>query len=127
MKKILFSLVLFSLILINTKSVNAMTYEEALSSPKPMALLIYASWADDLLPVQQAYNGMMQQYGEQYNFVPLDIASNDAKAFNKTYHIYPNLPYVLLFKDHGKISRYLQKNCILDNACFSERLKMFIN
>ena len=113
--------------LISAKSVSAMTYEEALSAPKPIALLVYASWADDLAAVQQAYNSMIKQYGEQYNFVPLDIASNDAKVFNKTYHIYPNLPYVLLFKDRGKISRYLQKNCILDQACFSERLKMFLN
>ena len=127
MKKFIVSLFLLSLVLISTKTANAMSYEEALSSSKPIALLIYASWADDLAPVQQAYNSMLQQYGEQYNFVPLDIASRDTKAFNKTYHIYPNLPYVLLFKDRGKVSRYLQKNCILDQACFSERLKMFLN
>ena len=49
------------------------------------------------------------------------------KEFNKKFHIYPNLPYVLLFKDGGRVSRYLQQTCILDDACFSERLNMFTN
>lgn len=125
MKKIFISLLL--LLTVSTGIVKALTYEQALSDSKPMALLIYATWADNLANVNSVFNSMEQNYSDKYNFVKLDIASNDAKAFNKRYHIYPNLPYVLLFKDGGKVSRYLQGNCITDSACFSEKLKMFAN
>ena len=125
MKKLFISLLL--LLTVSTGIVKALTYEQALSDSKPMALLIYANWADNLANVNSVFNNMEQNYSDKYNFVKLDIASNDAKAFNKRYHIYPNLPYVLLFKDGGKVSRYLQYNCIIDSACFSEKLNMFAN
>ena len=125
MKKIFISLLL--LLTVSTGIVKALTYEQALSDSKPMALLIYATWADNLANVNSVFNNMEQNYSDKYNFVKLDIASNDAKAFNKRYHIYPNLPYVLLFRDGGKVSRYLQNNCITDSACFSEKLNMFTN
>ncbi len=125
MKKLFISLLL--LLTVSTGIVKALTYEQALSDSKPMALLIYANWADNLANVNSVFNNMEQNYSDKYNFVKLDIASNDAKVFNKRYHIYPNLPYVLLFKDGGKVSRYLQYNCIIDSACFSEKLNMFAN
>lgn len=121
-KKLLFLLVSA---LVFAGSANAMKYEESLSSSKPSAMLIYADWADGLAPVMQNFTAMEQQYGDRYNFVRLNIASSDTKAFNQKYHIYPNLPYVLLFRDGGKVSRYLQKNCINDTACFTERLDFF--
>ena len=71
--------------------------------------------------------GRIDAVSPAYNFVYLDIASEDTKLFNQKYHIYPNLPYVLLFKDRGRISRYLQKNCINDEACFTEKLNFFAN
>lgn len=126
MKKIfLFSLMILTFFTVNRA--NSITYEEALNQSKPMAIMIYADWADNLPETQQIFDAMSALYGKQYNFIKLNIASSDTKAFNKTYHIYPNLPYVLLFKDRGKISRYLQKNCILDKACFASKLDVFKN
>ncbi len=127
MKKVFVSLFLVLLIVLSSNVVKAMTYEEALNDSKLMSVLIYADWADNMGPVNQVFNEMSQNYSDKYNFVRLNIASSDAKLFNKRYHIYPNLPYVLLFKEGGKVSRYLQNSCVTDSACFSEKLKMFAN
>ena len=108
-----------------SNSANALTYEQAMSQSKPVAILVYASWADDINTIIPAFNTMAQNYGDSYNFVLMDIADKSTKAFNNKYHIYPNLPYFLLFKDGGKISRYLKKDCILDSSCFAERLDFF--
>ncbi len=127
MKKFLSFLFLLTVILFSANQANSMSYEEASNDSKPMALLIYASWADDIDKVKQTFDTLAQRYDKKYNFVTLDIASSDTKVFNKKYHIYPNLPYVLLFKDRGKISRYLQKDCAIDNSCFAQKLDMFSN
>lgn len=126
MKKLLLTLTLL-IALISLQKAQAITYEEAINLQKPMAILVYADWADDIDKVKSAFSSIEKNYSESYNFVYLNIANQDAKAFNKKFHIYPNLPYVLLFKDKGKISRYIQKSCVNDSACFSERLNFFLN
>ena len=127
MKKKLAILFLFVVFCFSLNKANAMKFEEALTQSKPVAVLIYAPWADNINEVMQSYDNMEKSYGNRFNFTKINIATEDAKAFNKTYHIYPNLPYVLFFKDRGKITRYLRKDCILDKACFSERLDFFLN
>lgn len=108
--------------------VNAMSFEEAYaqSTSKPMLVLIYADWADQYLSYVQAFDALQTQFAENYNFVTLNIASPDTKAFNARYHIYPNLPYILMFRDGGKVSRYIPKNCVLDENCVVPKLKSFI-
>ena len=125
MKKLLSSiLLLFSFILTVSVS-NAASYEQALSSSKPAAILIYADWADNVQSVLQSFNNMGQQYADKYNFVPLNICKPEAKSFNKIYHIYPNIPYVLLFREGGKISRFLKQDCVTNESCFKEKLDVF--
>lgn len=127
MKKVLTFLFLLTVILVNTSKANAISYEEASKDSKPMALLVYASWANDVDKAKQTFSTLAQTYSNKYNFVALDIASSDTKLFNEKFHIYPNLPYVLLFKDKGKVSRYLQKDCAIDSSCFTQKLDMFAN
>lgn len=127
MKKVITILSLLIVFTACAIKANSMSFEEAMSQQKPMAVLIYADWADDAQTVVSAYDRMGETLSGKYNFTKINIATGEAKGFNKTYHIYPNLPYVLLFKDKGKISRYLKKDCILDNACFKERLDFFVN
>lgn len=105
----------------------ATSYSEGISQSKPMALLIYASWADDLSAANTNFALMSQEFSQKYNFVKLDIASDEAKVFNKTFSIYPNLPYVMLYKNNGRFSRYLQKSCVLDKTCFQEKMEFFSN
>ena len=126
MKKILLLMVSIFTFTLTTQVSNATTYTEGIKDSKPMALLIYADWADNASDMIGQFKIQEAKYGKLYNFVLLNIASADTREFNKKYHIYPNLPYVLLYKDGGKISRYIQQNCVLDNACFAEKLDFFI-
>lgn len=125
MKKVLLSLFVLICMLVSVRNVQAISFSEGIKDSKPMALLIYANWAEDISDVMAKFKVQEAKYSNTYNFVLLNIASEDTKEFNKKYHIYPNLPYVLLYKDNGKISRYLQKSCVLDDSCFTERLDFF--
>lgn len=127
MKKILATLFLFATFAVQVQTANAMSYDEAIKQSKPMVLLIYADWAEGLDKVNQNFDNAQKQYGTTYNFVKMNIASSEAKNFNKKYYFYPNLPYALLIRDGGKVSRYLQKDNINDASAFAERLKAFIN
>ncbi len=127
MKKILAMLFLLTLVLLGSQRANAVKFEEAVGQNTPLAVLIYAPWADDKDTMIQAFNNMAARYANDYNFVSINIATEDAKAFNRRFYIYPNLPYVLLFRNNGKVSRFLRKDCILDEKCFAERLDMFDN
>lgn len=127
MKKFLATLFLFATFAVQVQTANAMSYDEAIKQPKPMVLLIYADWAEGLDKVNQNFDNAQKQYGATYNFVKMNIASSEAKNFNKKYYFYPNLPYALLIRDGGKVSRYLQKDNINDASAFAERLKAFIN
>lgn len=127
MKKIL--LTLFILLFCTTTLVKAeaMKFSDGLAQNKPLAVLVYASWADDLSKVMGVFNQKYAEYEDKYNFSLLDIASEDAKEFNKSFQIYPNLPYIILFKERGKITRYIPKNCINDSSCIDQRFKFFVN
>ncbi len=125
MKKVWVSLFLFALIVFGSQKVSAIRYEDAVEQSKPVAIFIYAPWADGLEPMKQAFQGMESSYGSQYNFVWMNIATDEAKVFNQRFYIYPNLPYVLLMRDKGKFLRFLDRKCVLDNACFENKLNMF--
>ena len=125
MKKFLTALILLAAV--GIQSAMAVTFDEAMSQNKPVAVLIYAPWADGQDTMLQAFNNMGARYGEAYNFASVNIATEEAESFNERCYIYPNLPYVLLFRSGGKVSRFLKKDCVLDEACFAERLDMFNN
>ena len=127
MKKFLLGMLISALAVTGFSKVHAVTYKEAISQSKPIAIVVYADWADGAQDVLKSFGAMELSHSEQYNFVKLNIASEETKLFNKTYHIYPDLPYVLLFKEKGKISRYLKKDCVTNDSCFEERLKFFLN
>lgn len=127
MKKFLTLLFLLSTVVVSVQKANAISFEEAMSQSKPVAVLIHAPWASNVDQIKQVYDGMAEQYGDRYNFTKIDIATNEALGFNQKYTIYPNLPYVLLFKDRGRITRYLKQDCIMDDSCFKERLNFFLN
>ena len=118
----------FILLIFTCLKTYALNFEEAYnqSNSKPMVVLIYAQWADNYATYLQSFNLAKTEMENTYNFVELDIASQDAKIFNEKYHIYPNLPYILMFREGGKISRYIQKDCALDSKCIISKLKSFI-
>ncbi len=127
MKKLLALFSIFTVMIVCITKVQAITFEQAMAQNKPVAVLIYADWADDVQAITSAYDVMAQNYASKYNFTKINICNAEAKGFNQTYQIYQKLPYVLFFKDRGKISRYLKKECIMNKSCFKEKLDFFVN
>ena len=129
MKKIL--LLFISLIVFTLKApaaVSRVTFEEAFNEVNrtPMLVLVYANWADDYRNCLNTFRELEDIYGDTFNFVELNIASEETRAFNARFKIDQNLPYVLMFRDGGKISRYLNSECLLNESCISSRIKSFI-
>ena len=127
MKKLLSSLILLLLFVVGMQQANAMKYDQAINQSKPMAILVYAPWADGYTTMLQSFNSLQQKYGAKYNFVTMNIATDDAKVYNQKYYIYPNLPYVMLFRDKGKFSRFIERNCAQDTQCLSTKMDLFSN
>lgn len=127
MRKFFISFIVTLLISTMAFSANILTFEEAVNKQKPAAVLVYSDWADDKEAVFNVFDEYQLNYAKKYNFIKMNIASEDAKTFNKTFYIYPNLPYIILFKDKGKTSRYVTKECILRNSCIQDKFDFFIN
>lgn len=127
MKKFI-SFLFVAMLLMGLKANATTTFEEAFSqsSTKPMLVLIYAQWADGYENCLNQFKAVENEFGDKFNYVELNIADKDTKSFNSRYHIYPNLPYVLMFRDGGKVSRYIPKNCASDNSCIIPKIKSFI-
>ena len=128
MKKVLLSLLILVISLFVCKPSYALNFEEAYNEAHrtPMIVLVYSNWAENYDSAIQSFRGIQSNFTGDCNFVELDIATPDAKFFNTKYHIYPNLPYALLFKDGGKSSRYIPRECVVDGACITNKLKLFI-
>lgn len=127
MKKLLLSLFALATICINSPQANAISFDEALKQTKPFVMLIYANWADDVNTAKQNFDSLSSKYGAKYNFVSLDIASPETKSYNKRFQINPNLPYIMLYRENGKISRYLPKECTLNQSCIKQKMDLFAN
>ena len=127
MKNYLTLLLIFLVAIICFQKVQATTYEEIVSSPKPGAVLIYADWADNVQPALAAFGTVEQSFSGRYSFAKINICTKDAKAFNQRNYIYPNLPYVLLFKERGRMSRSVSSDCLLNESCIREKLDIFAN
>ena len=128
MKRVFKFIFCFLIMLTIVGKTQAMTFEEAFmqSNRKPMVVLIYAKWVDDLNKTQEQYRQLPPYLGKIYNFTELDIASEDAKFFNEKFQIYPKLPYILMFREGGKISRYIERDCAKSATCTASKLKSFL-
>ena len=128
MKKIFNLLLIFLLMTVLGLKANAMTFEEAYSEcdKKPMLVIIYAEWADNYKAYLNSFRALQEDFENTFNFAELNIANEDTRFFNSKFHIYPNLPYVLMFRDRGKVSRYIQKDCLINSSCVVPKIKSFI-
>ncbi len=128
MKKIFNLLFIVTILSISITKAQAMTFDQGFSqiNQKPLAVLIYAQWADGYQDSLTNFSKSQQKLGNIYNFVELDIASKDTKAFNQRYSIQPKLPYVSVFTNMGKITRYIDAACTADSDCLNTKLKSFI-
>ena len=127
MKKLLLSLLILSSLVLGGKKCYSATYDEVINQTKPAALLIYADWADNLQPTLAAFDAMQPIYGKKFGFAKINICDKEAKSFNQRNYIYPNLPYVILMKERGRITRIINRDCILDSSCLNEKFDFFAN
>lgn len=128
MKKVFNLSVLTLVLFFFSAKVEAMNFEEAFSQADrtPMVVLVYAQWANNYLNYIQQFRQSQSNLDTKFNFVELDIASKDARAFNERYHIYPKLPYILMYRDGGKVSRYIPRDCASNASCINSKLRSFI-
>lgn len=128
MKKILTILTVLIVTVFGMQASNALTFSEGYqqTNSKPMLLVIYAPWTDGHQSIVQNFLALKKTYGDKINFVALDIANPDAKAFNEKFHINPKLPYVAMFRDGGRVIRYVQKDCALNQACLADKVRAFM-
>ncbi len=127
MKKFLIGIFSFSVLFFSGTKVFAGKFEDAINDKKPSAVLIYADWVDDIQKTLQDFSNIEREYANKYNFVRINIGREEAKEYNKSYYIYPNLPYVMLFKDRGRMSRCITLECLQNNSCAKEKLDFFAN
>lgn len=127
MKKLSLILILF-MTFFTAQMSFAMTFEEVYkaSENKPALIVIYADWAEGYKDTLSVFKQIQQKVGKKYNYAELNIATKDAKAFNDRYDIYTNLPYMMLIKSGGKITRYLPKTCANDKACVLTKMENFV-
>lgn len=128
MNRILKSLFLLVFAVLISIPVQALTFDEAYnqSYSKPMVVLLYVDWAENVESIKQQYKTVASQLGSIYNFTAIDIAKSEAKSFNDRFNIYPKLPYAIMFRDAGKISRFIPRECVSDEKCLANKLQSFI-
>ena len=123
--KLCFILLLFIFLALKAEAMNfSEAYEQTIK--KPMLMLIYADWASNYQEYINIMKSLETKYSDRLNFVELNIANPDTASFNSKFHIYPNLPYMLMFRDGGKVSRYIQRNCANDYSCVETKIKNFL-
>ena len=125
MKKILIILLLMMLM----PTVNAaMSYKDAytMNNSTPMAVFVYADWATNYEKNLTEFRKAQQELGDKYNYVELDIASNDAKAYTEQNAILPKLPYIMLYRGKCKFARLIDRSCASDEACILSKMKSFM-
>ena len=130
MKKMFVLGILLIILFLGLKvSAKSLTYPEAFSqiSRKPMAVLIYADWADNFQGCIMSFRNLQNSsMGQSFNFVELDIASKETKVFNDKYKISTKLPYIMLLRNEGKVSRIIPRDCASDSSCVIPKMKAFI-
>ena len=125
MKNLLLSFLIFLSFVFGITKCRADSYGEIVNQKKPVAILIYADWADNVESALTIFNDMQSIYKKEYSFATINICKEEAKEFNQRNYIYPNLPYVLLLKDKGRVTRPINRDCLSDEACIKDRLEFF--
>ena len=128
MKKLFSILFVIGCLLCSVLKTQAMTFDEAFSKTDktPMVVLVYANWADGYQTCLNAFREVESQLGDSFNYVELDIASKDAKSYNSKYPFQQNIPYVMVYRNMGKVSRILNSDCAKSSSCIIHKIKTFL-
>ena len=105
-----------------------MTYSNASAQngKKPMAVLIYANWADNYKDAIKNFRASQQKLGNSYNYVELDLAKPDAKDYTDRYVINQKVPNIMLLRNNGRFSYLITRDCLATTSCIVEKMNRFI-
>lgn len=116
------------LLLTAAKSFAApLSFDEAVADKKPTLVLITAPWSTSSIIAANNFNALKKVHGDACNYVILDIASKDAQSYNRKYAFFPNIPYLMMFKNKAKIQLFVPQSCVLDNACIMKKTSNFLH
>ena len=120
-------ILLIALIALSIRGVSAaVTFSQARAdSSKPMAVLVYADWADGYQNALLQFRKIQKDFGNSYNYVELNITKREAKEYSDSFKIMPGLSYIMLYRNNCKISRLLEKSCASNYSCISSKMKTF--
>jgi len=122
-------LLLVTLIVLGITDVSAaVSFSNALANNdnKPMAVLVYADWADGYQNALLQFRRIQKSYGTSFDFVELNITKKEAKEYSDRFKIMAGLPYVMLYKTKCKKARYLDKKCTASYSCVDSKMQTFI-
>ena len=127
MKKLLLVLAIF-LFTITRSSAEVVSYDSAMSSTNktPVLMLIYADWASDSQACMAQFKRIQEEYGDKFKYVELDVASSDMAAFNAKHQLIQGVPYMMMFRSGGMVSRNVTRDCVKDYSCLKSRVSGFV-
>lgn len=117
---------LFLLSAIRTSAAEV-NLNQALEQNTPTLVLITAPWAKVSQNAINNFNSLKNVHGDKCNYIILDIASNQAQAYNQKFAFFPNIPYLMMFKNKAKIQLFVPQSCVLDNACIVKKTSNFLH
>ena len=109
-------------------SAYAFNYADAYNQldSKPAVMLVTAPWVNDTQTYVTQLQYLQNDYGNRANIFVQDISDKSTALYNEMFPIYQRLPYVMLLKSSGKITRVLPRNCAADYSCLNDKVKIFI-
>lgn len=124
MKKILLVL---AILIFALQANAAMSFKDAQAENgrTPMAVFVYAKWAQNYNDSLNVFRKLQSTLGNTYNYVELDLASDDAKEYTEIYLVRPRLPYIMLYRSNGNVQRLLERPCASDLNCALQKMKLF--
>lgn len=127
MKKLFLSLLITVLTVFAAGTVKADDFQDFIHQNTRCAVLVTANWAEKAEEIQTAFTDAENTYAGKYSFKIINIASPETKEFNKSNYIYTNLPYIVLYKEKGRMSRWINRDCILNSSCMKDKFELFAN
>lgn len=131
MKRFFAIVSIFVLLALTSLQVNAKVLDFAegfsLCDKKPLLVLIVADWSEASSAAKKQFKLVQKAYADKLNFAVLDVADDDAAYYNSKFRFEQNIPYIMFFRNGGKVSRFLNQECALNaKSCIIPRVKSFL-
>lgn len=120
MKKILIIFIL----LLSSASVNAITYEDAIHSYRPMALYIYMNGCPYCERFDSVFDNARIKYGSRYNFVKQEYRSGMMPTLCNTWRV-KSFPFMALINPKTNSGKRIASECMWNSNCLDRSFQDF--